>query len=243
MVSNIHAAMSDHADRWLTSNGGTSETHLRDLIVMIGIAPQLRQMCIRWTSVLQIMAMLSSCRKDVKVGPTIDLCDDLSVTVVSDPDTATAVYGQIHWQGMDVDQDGESDVFIYCGGQDVAPGPSFAWDAWDQLSVNRFDSVGIVSTTWDWCSYASFSPGDTLWPFSDLTSNITLYFTDWLGSGPCGDYYTTLRIGIVKIIEGEKYVGMLELGTSANQFPGNRRYWLERMVMADCPGKPMIVPE
>jgi hypothetical protein len=157
-------------------------------------------------------------------------------------DTVEAIHAEGRQISFDTDLNGTNDFYITCSGQDIAPGPSFAWNATDRLFAYYQDSVGIIGP-YTGCSYRSFSPGDTLSPFSQLSVDAILHYTNWLGGGPCGEHYAKWYIGVVRILQGQKHAGVLVIGSYANVSLTTRRYWPERIVMSNCPGEPFIIPE
>ncbi len=101
------------------------------------------------------------------------------------------------------------------------------------------DSTGVFEKPWVAMYHPrSFEVGDTLSPWADLLEAAPLYFQVQ------GEAYSPLPppvfyIGFVRIINGEKHVGYVRIGTSLNF--GQLKFWIESVKLASCPGMPIII--
>ena len=123
----------------------------------------------------------------------------------------------------------------------------YAWGSeWLTISIsvrgNPADSIGVFLPPWlVEFTPRSFEVGDTLDPFAVLRPSVDLFFSDALAGVGSRNPPPVWYVGIVKIIDGQKHVGYVRIGTSTP--PGQHHYWLEHAQLSLCPETPLVITE
>ena len=194
-------------------------------------------------TLLVLLFALVACRKDPALSPVLQeaLCHDLTEMTVVDGDTVRALTGEDNLIDVDLAAFASGSLHIECSGYYYFLSGEALWNSDDHVWVWPNDSIGFMGAVQSSCAFNSLLPGDTAFAYAPLARNFRLHSFNWKDhSTPCGAQHSTWYVGFVKIKNGQKYAGVLQLGSNDGT-SGGRRYWVERVAMASCPGKAFIV--
>lgn len=198
--------------------------------------------------VIVVLGSLISCRVDEEIEPApvdghgVVLCQQLTIIYGGSQDTIVAGPGTEANSSVIWADEEENETYLSMHAY-LTAFPSGDPDAGILLhaDMRARDSTGFVARPPMPGPPQYFEAGDTLFPHSELHSVAGLYYC---GPGGYSMEAGPLFLGFVQLQNGDERAGFVEVMVepiTVEGFCEQYRYRFVRLVVADCPGQPIVI--
>jgi hypothetical protein len=198
---------------------------------------------------LLVGLLLWGCRRDAVIveAPRVAVCTTWTGPYSFDTDTITRWHDQVAAEGISMKLapttwNVNGDIFLSAWSSSVwlSPSAGTAYNQWASVRASAQDSIGVFLKA-QAVPYrlVPFVVGDTLDPDHLLSPSQPLYEFVVGGFSPFVYDYDVWYVGIVKIIDTQKYVGYVRIGSAP--VPNGTSYWFEDARLSDCAAMPMVI--